>query len=118
MKKKNFSLYGLPEKVIFCKKCVVSNQRPNSTIEFKSSAFDKKKGINIDENGICDACNYNEIKKKIDWQKREKLLFKILDKFRKNNGEYDCIVPGSGGKDSSFAAHILKNKYKMNPLGT
>lgn len=116
MSTKNYSLYGLPEKVIFCKKCVVSNQRPNSTIEFKSIISDKKKGINFDENGICDACNYNEIKKKIDWKKRETLLFKILDKFRKNNGEYDCIVPSSGGKDSGFAAHILKNKYGMNPL--
>jgi len=64
MSTKNYSLYGLPEKVIFCKKCVVSNQRPNSTIEFKSIISDKKKGINFDENGICDACNYNEIKKK------------------------------------------------------
>ena len=33
-----------------------------------------------------------------------------------NNGEYDCIVPGSGGKDSVFAFDILKYKYKMNPL--
>ena len=40
----------------------------------------------------------------------------MLKKYRKDNGEYDCIVSGSGGKDSSFQAHILKHKYGMNPL--
>ena len=48
-------------------------------------------------------------------KKREKLL-RLLDKYRKSNGEYDCLVPGSGGKDSTYAAHILKYKYGMNPL--
>ena len=60
----------------------------------------------------------NKEKKSITmmWKKREKQLFEFLSKYRKNNGEPDCIVPSSGGKDSSFTAHILKNKYKMNPL--
>ena len=49
-------------------------------------------------------------KNEIDWKKREEMLFEILKKYRKNNGEYDCIVPSSGGKDSSFTAHILKYK--------
>ena len=40
----------------------------------------------------------------------------MCDKHRKYDGSYDCIVPGSGGKDSFYASHILKNKYKMNPL--
>ena len=39
-----------------------------------------------------------------------------MEKHRKKNGEYDCLVPGSGGKDSAYQAHILKYKYKMNPL--
>ena len=43
--KKNYSLYGLPDKVKYCKECVVSNQRPNSTVEFKSSSNIKKKLI-------------------------------------------------------------------------
>ena len=116
MVNKNFSLYGLPEKVVFCKKCVISNQRPSSVVEFKNKTGKNKIGINFDKKGICDACNYNEQKKNIDWNKREELLFKILKKYRKDNGDYDCIVPSSGGKDSSFTAHILKNKYKMNPL--
>ena len=43
-------------------------------------------------------------------------LNKLCDKFRRNDGRYDCIVPGSGGKDSAIAAHKLKYKYGMNPL--
>ena len=112
---KNFSMFGLPEDVVFCSKCVMSNQRPRSVVEFKNSS-NQKSGLNIDVNSsICDACNYNETKKKIDWKKRESELTELLDKYRKTNG-YDCVVPGSGGKDSAYTAHILKYKYGMNPL--
>jgi len=103
------------KKVIFCKKCVISNQRPNSSVEFKSKSTDKKVGIKFDKNGVCSACRYNEIKDKINWKDREKKLIKLLDKFRRKSG-YDVVVPGSGGKDSGFTAHILKYKYGMNPL--
>lgn len=109
--------YGLPEKVIFCKKCVISNQRPISTVEFKSKKDDKKETIIFGTDGICDACRFAEYKNtKIDWEKREKDLIKLCDKYRSTNGKYDCIVPGSGGKDSVYASHILKYKYGMNPL--
>ncbi len=112
---KNFSMYGLPEDVVFCSKCVMSNQRPKSVVEFKNSN-NQKFGLNIDTNsGICDACNYNKTKKKINWKNREDELLKLLEKYRKPNG-YDCVVPGSGGKDSAYTAHILKYKYGMNPL--
>ena len=58
--KKNFSMYGLPEDVVFCSKCVMSNQRPQSVVEFKNSS-NQKFGLNIDANSsVCDACNYNE----------------------------------------------------------
>ena len=112
---KNFSLYGLPEKVVFCSKCVMSNQRPKSVIEFKNKS-NQKSGMNIDNNSsICDACNYNVTKNQIDWKKRENELIELLSNYRKPSG-YDCIVPGSGGKDSAYTAHILKYKYNMNPL--
>lgn len=115
MKKKNSSFFGLPEEIKFCSKCIISNQRPNSVIEFKN-LDDQKIGINIDKkDSVCDACNYNKTKDEIDWSIREKALIEILDKHRKNNG-YDCVVPGSGGKDSAYTAHILKYKYNMNPL--
>ena len=113
--KKNSSLFGLSENVVFCSKCVMSNQRPSSVVEFKNNN-NQKTGLKIDENSsTCDACNYNETKKKIDWKKRESELIELLDKFRKPKG-YDCVVPGSGGKDSAYTAHILKYKYGMNPL--
>ena len=60
--------------------------------------------------------NIHKKKKKIDYKKRENLLLKLLEKHRGKYGEFDCIVPGSGGKDSCFASHILKFKYGMNPL--
>ena len=108
--------YGLPEKVIYCKRCVMSNQRPASTAEFKHTPHSKKVALRIDDEGICDACRYAEIKERIDWEKREEELLRLLDKYRRNDGYYDCLVPGSGGKDSAFQAHILKYKYGMNPL--
>lgn len=116
MENKLEAYYGLPSEVKFCKRCVISNQRPNTTQEFKHNKNSKKSTININEDGICDACKQAEIKEKIDWKEREKELLDLLAKYRRNDGYYDCIVPGSGGKDSAFAAHILKYKYGMNPL--
>ncbi len=55
-------------------------------------------------------------KKKINFEKRERELLKLLDKHRGKHGEFDCVVPGSGGKDSCYASHMLKYKYGMNPL--
>ncbi len=108
--------YGLPNKVTFCKKCVMSNQRPASAIEFKHTINSKKTTLKINEDGVCDACKFAEQKEIIDWKKREEELLKLLDKYRRNDGYYDCIVPGSGGKDSAYQAHVLKYKYGMNPL--
>lgn len=108
--------YGLPSEVFFCSRCVMSNQRPVSEIEFKHNIETKKRTMSFDENGVCDACRANEEKEKIDWQKREEELLELLDKHRSKDGSYDCIVPGSGGKDSAFQAHVLKYKYGMNPL--
>ena len=111
------SRYGLPENVRYCKRCVISNQRPNSAVEIQNNANTQKSTINFDSNGICDACVYAEKKKKeINWLERETQLLDLCDRHRKNDGSYDCIVPGSGGKDSFFAAHVLKNKYGMHPL--
>jgi N-acetyl sugar amidotransferase len=107
--------YQLPNNIEFCKSCVISNQRPSSVVEFKHTIKQKKPTIKF-QNGVCSACNYKKIKNEIDWGKREKLLETLLDKHRKSNGSYDVIVPGSGGKDSGYVSHLLKNKYGMNPL--
>jgi N-acetyl sugar amidotransferase len=111
------ALYGLSSTVAFCKKCVISNQRPNSAVEYKHTKDTKKETIYFDEHGVCDACNFTERKlHSIDWVDREKQLRELCDKHRKNDGSYDCIVPGSGGKDSFYTSHILKTKYRMHPL--
>ena len=108
--------YGLPKDVVFCKRCVYSNQKPTSTVENKHTKGEKKGTVAFGADGVCDACRVAEYKTKIDWKKREKELWALCDKHRSKDGRYDCIVPGSGGKDSAFASHVLKYKYKMNPL--
>lgn len=94
---------NLPKEVKFCKKCVMSNQRPR---------------IVFDENGVCEPCNYTEMKKNgvIDYKKRKLLLEELLEKHRKKNGEHDIVIPCSGGKDSSTIAHKLKHEWGMTPL--
>tara|TARA_Y100000739_G_scaffold228487_1_gene240396 strand:+ start:503 stop:1696 length:1194 start_codon:yes stop_codon:yes gene_type:complete len=114
------SSWGLPKDVIYCKKCVISNQRPGTVSEFKNkitkNTKDRKSTIGF-ENGVCASCRYHEYKYNVvDWNKREQELLKLLDRYRKKNGDYDVIVPGSGGKDSAYVSHVLKNKYGMNPL--
>ena len=117
MSKNLEAYYNLPKKVQFCKQCVISNQRPSSMPEFYHKPNrEGAKYINFNEKGICDACSQAEVKNNIDWSKREKELVTLLDNFRKNDGSYDCLVPGSGGKDSVFQSLILKHKYGMNPL--
>ena len=109
--------YGLPRKVEFCRRCVISNQRPNSAVEFQHKPDSEKKTIHFDGEGICDACRLAERKQtEVDWQLREKALWELCDRHRKDGKKYDCLVPGSGGKDSFFAAHVLKYKYGMHPL--
>tara|TARA_B100000963_G_scaffold359267_1_gene386063 strand:+ start:7802 stop:9025 length:1224 start_codon:yes stop_codon:yes gene_type:complete len=113
------TFYNLPKKIKFCKKCVLSNQRPSSVPEFKHTKNrNGAKYLNIDsKTGICDACTVAEYKENsIDWIQREKELSILCDKYRSKNNDYDCIVPGSGGKDSVYASHILKYQYGMNPL--
>ena len=116
MSEKVSPYYGLPEDVTFCTRCVMSNQRPASTQEFKHTKDSKKTTLAIDDEGVCDACRTADQKNSIDWKQREEELLKLLDQHRSKDGSYDCLVPGSGGKDSAFQAHVLKYKYGMNPL--
>lgn len=109
--------YGLPPEVAFCVKCVISNQRPSSSVEFEHTRESKKATINIDGEGVCDACRYAESKDtEVDWERREAELVALCEEYRSRNGAYDCLVPGSGGKDSVYAALVLKTKYDMHPL--
>jgi N-acetyl sugar amidotransferase len=94
-------IINLPTEVKYCKKCVISNQRPR---------------VIFDEEGVCSACRNTDYKERVDWAEREEELRELLDKHRSSDGYWDVIVPSSGGKDSSFVAHQLKYKYGMNPL--
>lgn len=108
--------FGLPPNVEFCNNCVISNQRPNSTIEFSSNSSEKKSTISFSQ-GLCSACAYAyEKERNINWSNREERLHALLSRFKRSDGGYDVVVPGSGGKDSAYTAHILKYKYGMNPL--
>ena len=110
--------YGLPKEVKYCIKCNMSNQQPMSTNEYLHSQSEKKETMSFDDEGVCYACRFNEFKENgtIDWDEREKELVELCNRYRKNDGTYDCIVGGSGGKDSAFQSHVLKYKYGMNPL--
>jgi N-acetyl sugar amidotransferase len=87
-------------KVFWCKNCLNMSTRPR---------------ISFDERGWCNACQWMEEKKTINWQIREEELMNLTKKYRKDRG-FDCIVPVSGGKDGSYVAYTLKHKYKMHPL--
>ena len=89
------------KKIFWCKNCLNMSTRPR---------------ITFDERGWCNACQWMEQKKKINWSKRQAELLKLLKNNKSSNGGYDCIVPVSGGKDGSYVAYQLKSKYNINPL--
>ena len=91
----------MSKKVFWCKNCLNMSTRPR--IEFDNKCW-------------CNACQWSEEKKTFDWEGRKKELKKLLDKYRSNSGNFDCVVPVSGGKDGSYVAYTLKHKYGMNPL--
>lgn len=96
-------LLTIPKEVKFCRKCVVSNQRPR---------------IVFDEEGVCGACRWAEEKHTIlDWNERKKRFLDLMDRHRSKDGSFDVLVPCSGGKDSGSIAHRLKYEYGMHPLG-
>ncbi|MDO4720813.1 MAG: N-acetyl sugar amidotransferase [Peptostreptococcaceae bacterium] len=86
----------------YCKKCVMPDTRP---------------GIFFDEEGICQACRAEEAKDTINWENRFEELRQICGKYRGMNGdEPDCMIAVSGGKDSHFQVHVMKELMDMNPI--
>jgi len=78
---------------------------------------DTKPGLHFDENGVCFACKWHELKNTIDWNSRKKELEKILDKYKNKDGNsYDCIIPISGGKDSHYLAYVIIKEFGLKPL--
>lgn len=89
-------------KMQYCTKCLMPSTRPR---------------ITFNEEGVCNACQWAEEKKKIDWDARWNELEKLCDKYRdRNKNNFDVIVPYSGGKDGAYIAWMLKNKLGMTPL--
>lgn len=85
----------------YCKRCVMPDTKPD---------------LKLDEEGICSACRSYENRKAVDWASRERELVEILDRYRsKNQSAWDCIVPVSGGKDSTYQV-IRMLQMGMNPL--
>lgn len=74
-----------------------------------------QQGIVFDEEGVCGICRQNEIKKEIDWDAKAKELVELIEQYR-GKYSYDCIIPYSGGKDSTYTAYVLVKKYKVKPL--
>ncbi len=89
------------KEVHWCTNCMAMSTRPR---------------ISFDERGWCNACQWMEKKQTLDWDARHKELLALLDKHRRNDGEFDVLVPVSGGKDGSYVAYNLKHKYGMHPL--
>ena len=94
----------------YCKKCLFPNTKPD---------------LYFDDNGICDSCNSANIKhglldnlnKNINWDTRKDELFKFIDtKLKKNISDYDCVVPVSGGKDSTWQVYVAKNILNLKVL--
>lgn len=89
------------EKLKYCVRCCM----PSSN-----------EGIQFDEMGFCQACISAEQKMHMDWTTREKELRKILNHYKSLANDYDCIVPISGGKDSTFQLHVITQVYGLRPL--
>lgn len=89
------------KKIFWCKNCLNMSTRPR---------------ITFDERGFCNACQWAEEKRKMDWGPRQRELKELLNKYRGYNKAFDCIVPVSGGKDGSYISYKLKHEYGMNPL--
>ena len=86
----------------FCKKCLYPSTKPQ---------------LQFDERGICSACNNYKLKDEVDWGKKKVDLLHILDKYKSKDGsKYDCIIPVSGGKDSTFQTYTIKETFGLNPL--
>ena len=85
----------------YCKRCVMPDTKPN---------------LSFDEEGICNACRNYEKRDAVDWNKRKEELMSILDKYRSKDGlNWDCIIPVSGGKDSTYQV-VTTLELGMNPL--
>jgi N-acetyl sugar amidotransferase len=87
--------------ITYCRRCVMPWTKPD---------------LHLDEFGICNACRSYERRTEINWNERRTKLLAILDRYRNQTGaNWDCIIPVSGGKDSTYQV-IQMLQFGMNPL--
>ncbi len=85
----------------YCKRCVMPHTKPD---------------LQLDEHGICNACRSYENRKSVDWDARHAELLQVLERYRRPAGDnWDCIVPVSGGKDSTYQV-VRMLQLGLNPL--
>ena len=84
----------------YCSKCIIPETRPDQF---------------LNKDGVCNACKSHEHKKKIDWDIRLKELNEIISKNKNKSGKWDCVIPSSGGKDSTYQA-IRAKELGLNPV--
>lgn len=92
---------GEADLISYCRRCVLPETKPD---------------LLIDQIGICSACRNFEAREEVDWPARQQLLLKIMDQYRSPaSSNYDCLIPVSGGKDSTYQV-IKVLELGMNPL--
>ena len=84
----------------YCTRCVMPYTRPD---------------LHLDEEGVCNACRAYENRKLVNWDLRRQELLTILERYQRNGSNWDCIVPVSGGKDSTYQV-VRMLQLGMNPL--
>ena len=84
----------------FCKRCLYSSNHPL--------------GLILDSDGICSGCRIHEEKDSLDWSYRFEKIKNIIKTYKSKKNNYDCIVPVSGGQDSYYIVHLVKNILKLN----
>lgn len=86
----------------YCKLCLLPDTKPQLT---------------FDENGVCSACINNKLKENVNWGQKRTDFQRIIEKYKNSEGSnYDCIIPVSGGRDSTYQTYAMKEMFGMNPL--
>ncbi|MBK6467404.1 MAG: N-acetyl sugar amidotransferase [Rhodobacter sp.] len=110
------AFFGLPADVVFCKNCVISNQRPRSTVEFKHATDERKATIGFGADGICEACTYHLKRNTRSAGRTARISWSPCWTSSAASAAMTWSSPAPGGKDSAFTSHVLKYRYGMNPL--
>ena len=97
------SLFNVADDILFCKRCLYGTTHPL--------------GLTLDSEGVCSGCRIHEEKDTLDWSERWVKLEQLIKPYRTHSkGNYDCIVPVSGGSESYWVLHLVKEKLGLNPL--